>query len=1069
MKKILSTLVLLLALLVGRAADNVTLSLSSGNRAATLRNGIVSVYIGATGKVESCILKGDTEAQDIQLINTAKSQAFYFSCNQPDYSELNAGETQVVVNTDDMAEVTFSQTSATGIKWTQGYILRKGDSGYYTYLVAEGVGDNSLGEARVVFRLDDSKFRYGYVNSRMQGIMPDAAEMTRSESRQVQDATFRLDDNSIYTKYNWANYLMDDHFHGLIDETDGVGAWTIPVSTEYINGGPMRQDLTVHASDQSPLILQMLHGTHFGAGSQVYATGTKKIYGPFFFYINKGSREEIIADAASKATELEAAWPFSWFSNTLYPTARTTVTGRLKVTNGYDASPVRVVLSKTAEPYDEGDSYIYTAETESDGSFTIDNVRPDSYVLTAYALSGGNTSQLTKTGITVSGTTTDLGTVAWVPECFGTEVFRIGESNRLSDGYKLSDAARAYELYESVPADLTFTVGESNATTDWYYAQTKVGTWTIKFNVTDPNHPFRLTASAAGAANVTRINVYVNGTEKANNTWTYQSDGSVYRSAVQSGCFQQHTLDIPAGVLKSGENTIALELSEHNYATSGIAGIMWDCIKLEMDEASESYDFTNRGTTGGTVPDWGSDVTAGGQSLQILAFGSETFGNRFACGPKRGDATVFKFRDSGDSHGLYSEYDSRYFSILNLKAGDKVTLTLNANEANITFADGTAVVSKQEYTVEEDGTMDFVSTGKVWIEKVDITPYVAPAAGSTETVTVGVPAVDNTYDLVQAPAGSIVLPDWGTTVTSGGVTLNMLALGGNTFDNRIAVGPTSRNNESGNCFKFRTADSPYKGLWSQYSDRNISVLNLMKGDKVTFIISKDDKTLKVVDGDVVASGTPITMTANGNLDLVTTGSVYIESIQIERDAVNTGGSTLVSTNALDFTGLDVFAYVATAVSGSTVTFSRVEKVPANTPLFLTAEEAVSVDVPILDGEADEISTNYLKGKADAATALNPTGSNTYYLYGVKDDVAGFYKLGGTGAYSSAAGKAYLEVPAVSAPSFLNISFGGGTTAIEDAVKSDELREKSYYNLAGQRVDQPTKGLYIVNGKKVIIP
>ena len=26
----------------------------------------------------------------------------------------------------------------------------------------------------------------------------------------------------------------------------------------------------------------------------------------------------------------------------------------------------------------------------------------------------------------------------------------------------------------------------------------------------------------------------------------------------------------------------------------------------------------------------------------------------------------------------------------------------------------------------------------------------------------------------------------------------------------------------------------------------------------------------------------------------------------------------------------------------------------------------------------------------------------------------------------------------------------------------------YYNLAGQRVAQPTKGLYIVNGKKVVI-
>ena len=65
---------------------------------------------------------------------------------------------------------------------------------------------------------------------------------------------------------------------------------------------------------------------------------------------------------------------------------------------------------------------------------------------------------------------------------------------------------------------------------------------------------------------------------------------------------------------------------------------------------------------------------------------------------------------------------------------------------------------------------------------------------------------------------------------------NMLAYGDETFDNRIAVGPTNRNNDSGNCFKFRTAGN-YKGLWSQYADRNISILNLKKGEQVTFTIS----------------------------------------------------------------------------------------------------------------------------------------------------------------------------------------------------------------------------------------
>jgi hypothetical protein len=41
------------------------------------------------------------------------------------------------------------------------------------------------------------------------------------------------------------------------------------------------------------------------------------------------------------------------------------------------------------------------------------------------------------------------------------------------------------------------------------------------------------------------------------------------------------------------------------------------------------------------------------------------------------------------------------------------------------------------------------------------------------------------------------------------------------------------------------------------------------------------------------------------------------------------------------------------------------------------------------------------------------------------------------------------------------------TAIE-TIKTQNVENGQYFNLAGQRVAQPTKGLYIVNGKKVII-
>ena len=48
-----------------------------------------------------------------------------------------------------------------------------------------------------------------------------------------------------------------------------------------------------------------------------------------------------------------------------------------------------------------------------------------------------------------------------------------------------------------------------------------------------------------------------------------------------------------------------------------------------------------------------------------------------------------------------------------------------------------------------------------------------------------------------------------------------------------------------------------------------------------------------------------------------------------------------------------------------------------------------------------------------------------------------------------------------------ISFDNGEATAIETVKANQIQNGEYYNLAGQRVAQPTKGLYIVNGKKVI--
>ena len=58
---------------------------------------------------------------------------------------------------------------------------------------------------------------------------------------------------------------------------------------------------------------------------------------------------------------------------------------------------------------------------------------------------------------------------------------------------------------------------------------------------------------------------------------------------------------------------------------------------------------------------------------------------------------------------------------------------------------------------------------------------------------------------------------------------------------------------------------------------------------------------------------------------------------------------------------------------------------------------------------------------------------------------------------------YLVIDS-NAPEFLG--FGGDATGINE-VKAVEAKGE-FFNLAGQRVAKPVKGLYIANGKKVII-
>lgn len=104
------------------------------------------------------------------------------------------------------------------------------------------------------------------------------------------------------------------------------------------------------------------------------------------------------------------------------------------------------------------------------------------------------------------------------------------------------------------------------------------------------------------------------------------------------------------------------------------------------------------------------------------------------------------------------------------------------------------------------------------------------------------------------------------------------------------------------------------------------------------------------------------------------------------------------------------------------------------------------------------------------TGAVPSGENCYALVKrtVDENVTyGFVKI--TESLHIPVGKAYLDANSAYAPELGFFMDDDETTTIYSlGIEQNDVENGVMYNLAGQRVEQPTKGVYIVNGKKVII-
>ncbi len=150
-----------------------------------------------------------------------------------------------------------------------------------------------------------------------------------------------------------------------------------------------------------------------------------------------------------------------------------------------------------------------------------------------------------------------------------------------------------------------------------------------------------------------------------------------------------------------------------------------------------------------------------------------------------------------------------------------------------------------------------------------------------------------------------------------------------------------------------------------------------------------------------------------------------------------------------------------ALNGNYLTLTEVEnrEIPAGNAVILKSSADKITLTP--GATSATINGNVLQG---TTAAIEGSAGNIYVLNKVGDQV-GFYKLAATGTLG--ANKAYLTVSEPTAPSFLGFSFGE-TTGINSIDNGQLTIDNSVYDLQGRRVQNPSKGLYIVNGKKVVI-
>jgi len=502
------------------------------------------------------------------------------------------------------------------------YSLGRGDSALYLEEILHHRPEYprlTYPVGRFVIKLNDDIFDWMTVDARRSLQMITAYDWDRGTVMNMKEA--RLMNSGVMKgqvehKYDYSAIQFDTPAYGWSSTRDKIGIWLVNPSNEYMSGGATKLELIAHrdatftdslTAPAPATILNVWKGPHYGGTNADVEQGEdwSKTIGPFLLYCNSGETHDAAwKDALARAAKEQSAWVYDWAVDSQYPSKkdRGTVSGKIVLDDSLSKmSNLLVGLAhadytangKTIDWQHDGKYYQFWVHGSSDGKFTIDNIRPGTYTLHAFA--DGVLGEYAKTDIDVEpGKAVDLGTLTWKPARYGRQLWEIGVPDRTAAEFLHGDHYYQWGLYNQYPKDfpndVNFTIGKSDYRKDWNIMQvprahddTGKGrgdetTWTVSFDLAKaPAGKATLRLSFAGTEAKTLM---LKMNDQQIGVLTDLPNTSVIHRDSDRGFWQEKAVSFDASVMKQGTNVLKLIVP----AGSVMSGIEYDYLRLELDE-----------------------------------------------------------------------------------------------------------------------------------------------------------------------------------------------------------------------------------------------------------------------------------------------------------------------------------------------------------------------------------------------------------------------------------------------------------------------------------------------------